>query len=517
MLGSGIGLALHALMGARARSLVAGLSVRVPALERLQRWLLVYLLVLLISQLMPLDLSISPVELYRKWRDGRVVLLPFSALPAGVFDAGWEIGADLLLWMPVGALWWLSLSRPGLAALAVRALALVLAVELLQLFVLSRVSDVTDVLVGTAGLLAGAWLARSLRGWSAWPVSRQRALLRGALAAWALCTMAVLWLPFDFDPHRATAQAWWASVSRLPFTTYLQRNEYGALGEMLRKLAVFMPGGLLLALLARGQTAAAWPRLLGLAAAALVLEAGQVLLPLKVADLTDAALGLLGGFVGWRVGRGLSQRSPASAPGRVTAFPRTSSDAGHGPLPGHRRIRPGGAGHEHRGPAESVVARQGSSASVLGLLLVAVPALALLLWLLARFPGVPYNVVKLMPASGSGVLSALGVAAALAWMLAVPAWLLPARRRRWRLGLPLLLLGHGLLAFAVLRISAPSAMLHKVIGTPVMGWGAASVFEDAGRFLALHATLMWPLLGAMALVRVVTAPQTLADLLWWAA
>jgi hypothetical protein len=146
-----------------------------------------------------------------------------------------------------------------------------------------------------------------------------------------------------------------------------------------------------------------------------------------------------------------------------------------------------------------------------------VPALALLLWLLARVPGVPYNVVKLMPASGAGVVSALGVAAALAWMLAAPSWLLPARRRRWRLAFPLLLIGHGLLAFLVLHLSAPPAMLYKVIGTPVLGWGAASVLEDAGRYVALHAAFMMPLLGAMALVRLVTAPHTLADLLWWAA
>ena len=61
------------------------------------RLLFAYLVLFLAWQLMPLDLSLSPVELYRKWRDGRVLLLPFSSLPPGVFDAGWQIGADLLL------------------------------------------------------------------------------------------------------------------------------------------------------------------------------------------------------------------------------------------------------------------------------------------------------------------------------------------------------------------------------------------------------------------------------------
>ncbi|MCZ8174269.1 MAG: VanZ family protein [Burkholderiaceae bacterium] len=515
VLGSTTGMALYALLGERARRWLAAFSAGLPAVDRLQRGLLAYLVLFLAWQLMPLDLSLNPVDLYRKWRDGRV-LLPFSSLPPGVFDAGWQIGADLLLWMPVGALGWLTLRQTRPAGLALRALALVLVVEVLQLFVLSRVSDVTDLFVGTAGVMAGAGLARALRRWGDWPASRQRVLLQGALAAWALGTVAVLWLPFDFDAQRATAQAWWASVSRLPFATYLQRTEYGALGEILRKLAVFMPGGVLLALLARGQAPPAWPRLLALGAAALVLEAGQVLLPSKVADLTDAALGLLGGFVGWRLGRGLSQGLAGLGPVAGAAAPRAASGGERGPP--REPVRAGtGAAWPAGGPWPGSAAGQRSPAAGLGALLVAVPALALLLWLLARVPGVPYNVGKLMPASGAGVVSALGVAAALAWMLAVPVWLLPARRRRWRLAFPLLLLGHGLLAFLVLHLSAPPAMLHKVIGTPVFGWGAASVLEDAGRYVALHAAFMTPLLGAMALVRLVTAPHTLADLLWWAA
>jgi hypothetical protein len=130
---------------------------------------------------------------------------------------------------------------------------------------------------------------------------------------------------------------------------------------------------------------------------------------------------------------------------------------------------------------------------------------------------VPYNVAKLMPAGPAGGVSALGVALALTWMLAAPLLLLPARRRGWRLAFPLLLLGHALLAFAALRLAVPLPMLHKVIGSPVLGLGGLSLLEDAGRYLALHAAVMLPLLGAVWLVRVVTTRRALADLLWWAA
>ena len=498
-LGSGVGLLLHALLGARARVFVAGLSAAQPVAQRLQRWLMLYLLLLLAWQLMPLDLSLSPVELYRKWRDGRVVLLPFSALPASPWDAAWQIGADLLLWLPVGALGWQALGQPAPARLLGRGLALVAAVELGQLFVLSRVSDVTDLFVGTAGVLAGAVLARALRGWGAWPDARRRRLLHAALAAWLVFVVAVLWLPFDFEAARGSAAAWWAAVSRPPLATYFERSEYGALGEILRKLAVFGPGGLLLALLARGERPSVWPRVLALAALALGLEAGQVLLPAKLADLSDAALGLAGGLLGWRLGRALVQAPPEPAPpSAAPPAPARARPAGPAPAAPAAPAAPGPAAWPWR-----------AALSVLGL--------ALALWLLARLPGVPYNVAKLMPASMAGALSALGVALALAWMLAAPLWLLAPQRRAWRLALPLWLLGHGLLAFVALRLTVPLPMLHKVIGTPVLGWGALSVLEDAGRYVALHAAIVLPLLGGAWLVRVISSPPALADLLWWAA
>jgi hypothetical protein len=228
---------------------------------------------------------------------------------------------------------------------------------------------------------------------------------------------------------------------------------------------------------------------------ALLLEAGQVLLPGKVADLTDAALGWLGAVFGWQLGRALATAAPeALRPSAAAKAP-----------PSHSRRSARGAD-----PARMTLPGWRATALV-------VLVLALLLWLLARLPGLPYNVAKLMPASAAGLLSALGVALALIWMLAAPLLLLPAHRRAWRLAFPLLLLGHGLLAFGALRLAVPLPMLHKVIGSPVLGLGGLSLLEEAGRYLALHAALMLPLLGAVWLVRVVTAPRALADLLWWLA
>jgi len=99
------GLSLYVLYGRRAASSLRALGQQEAGSNLAARWLAVWLAGMLLFNLMPLDLSLDPLELYRKWRDGRVLILPFSARAASVdeFIYGWV--SDVLLWLPVGALW----------------------------------------------------------------------------------------------------------------------------------------------------------------------------------------------------------------------------------------------------------------------------------------------------------------------------------------------------------------------------------------------------------------------------
>lgn len=119
-----------------------------------------------------------------------------------------------------------------------------------------------------------------------------------------------------------------------------------------------------------------------------------------------------------------------------------------------------------------------------------------------------------MPPGFEGLLSAASLAFMAWWMLAVPVALLEPARARWRRWSPLLLPAHALVGFAVLRLGVPLTMLHKVIGDPVLGWGGP--WEDLGRYLALHACVLMPVLGAAWLVRTVRQPRALPGLLAWA-
>jgi VanZ family protein len=483
--GAAAGLVVFAAWGGRFAALLQGLSRQQPAHSRVTQWLGVWLALLVLFSMMPLDLSISPVELYRKWRDGRVVLVPFGAPWRGAPEFVYELASDVLLWVPVGLLWQVDGQQRSFAAVLLRGVLAAALVEALQLIVMSRVSDVTDVLLAGVGVALGAALPMGLGSWSVRPVAAQRRGLALALAVWGLVAAGVLWFPFNFDTRVLTAADAWQAFTRPPFETYFLRGEFSALSEILRKLLVFLPGGLLL-----GAWAArchprphAAPALAALTALALVLEAGQLLVPGKVADLTDALLGAGGAALGWFITTG---RRPVqgAAPHRITPTP----------LVRPQRLAP-------PWPWTSLAA------------VVSVMSVAALLWAASRLPGVPYNVVKLMPAGPAGGAAALGVALVLWWMFAAPLWLLWPQRQALRLAFVPLGLVHALLTFAVLRASVPLPMIHKVIGDPVLG--GIGLWEDLARYSALHLSLMLPLFGALLLVRAVARPAALADFVGW--
>lgn len=489
-LGALAGLLAQAVLARPFAELLARLTAAGSRAGRAQAWLSAYLLLLLAFSVMPLDLSLSPVELYRKWRDGRVILLPFGGAWPGALEFLYGLLTDVGLWLPVGLLWRWS----GLAPAAVlrRALLAAAAIELAQLLVLSRVSDVTDLLTAALGAWIGTGLLPAWQAAAAWPPARRAAALRTAWWVWLATAVLALWLPLNFR----WPEAGWASAAdallRWPFQTYAEQGEFHALNEILRKGLLFLPGGLLAGAwrLQGPEAAQGAPGLRRLWLLALGLECGQWLLPGKVADLTDVLLAGLGALAGWRLAASLAAPVPAAP----TALAEPAAGVA-------------GATLAPAMPATVTPPPRGLQAA-------AVLLLALLLWLAGRAPGLPYNVAKLMPPGFEGLLSAASLAFMAWWMLAVPVALLEPARARWRRWSPLLLPAHALVGFAVLRLGVPLTMLHKVIGDPVLGWGGP--WEDLGRYTALHACVLMPVLGAAWLVRTVRQPRALPGLLAWA-
>lgn len=290
-----------------------------------------YLVVLVGYNILPLDLTISVVEVYHKWQEGKLNLLPFAGLPGDPAHALFELATDALLWVPLAWLWH---ARPGRDSGKVWNMAFlaVFGLEFMQLFVYSRVSDVTDLFTGALGAGVGVWLGQRQFGTRQFGTRRKAATRRDAVAspawqrlalalAWVLVLMGVFWYPFDFRGDGDFARERMSFLERVPFQVYYFGTEFRAITEVFHKTLFFTPLGILLAWWVgglswrwRGYAAAA--SLLGVIAVALGIELGQVLLPGKFPDTTDWFLestGGLFGYLGFRMFRKRVRRVPRSA------------------------------------------------------------------------------------------------------------------------------------------------------------------------------------------------------------
>lgn len=260
------------------------------------RVLVGYLALLAFIQLLPMDLSASPKDLYKKVRD-RVVLVPFSELAGAEGDQLWDRAARLIqvfgLYLPVGLLvgglpgWsWRAVNVRKLIAAAI---GLATAMEALQLIVHSRVPSATDVFVGAAGALAG-WLVRQVR---ADGLSAGDAL---GLGAWWLIGLAVVsWQPFPplaLNPPRP--------FDWTPGMPLEGGHPLFALEEMVTKFVLFGLGGAVVGAVAFGAKGPGrWVLAAGIGlVVSAVFEAGQSILGTHTPCITDVLLGGAGASVG---------------------------------------------------------------------------------------------------------------------------------------------------------------------------------------------------------------------------
>jgi VanZ family protein len=277
-----------------------------------------YLALLVFVYGQPFDLTLSPVDLWHKWRDGRIILVPFRFPPevtlyAGIEKHCWTVALFLPLGLLLGNVRHPAVGRargwPFVFALALGA---TLAVQCLKLMVQSRWVDATEVVIGSLAVVAGWALALALRhrrlavaASGRLPDPRLTALRRGLLIGlllltWLAVAVLVNWQPFDFRFDADYAAERWRHVSLLPFTDYLADYYLNALDQLIKKVLLFVPLGALLTL-SLPSTLRTRGALVVLAAAALAaaFEAGQLLLPTRYTSITDVLVETSGAWVGF--------------------------------------------------------------------------------------------------------------------------------------------------------------------------------------------------------------------------
>ena len=297
-----------------------------------------YVLVLVLIHLMPMDLTISPAEVYHKFKAGRILPIPFSQV-----DRGWEFAQgtiwNMIYFAPFG---WLlaALHKPdgsarfGLLAIGGVGLLATTAIEAMQLFVYTRSSDTTDIVTGTAAVIAAAAVVRCFS--SAADFSRVRSSasdlgstagartvekvprgqLRGARVlgwflpvAWCGALAVQYWWPLRFttaplpEANGVPLPLWRARrMYWLPFKDYYWKSEFESFDQVLQKSISFAVLGILLAIGWRLRST--WLAV-GLAVlVASVLELGQffVVAPHfpSVTDVLVETLGAWCGFALWQ-------------------------------------------------------------------------------------------------------------------------------------------------------------------------------------------------------------------------
>ena len=316
-LGAVVGAVLWLATGRSVTSWLRDALNQRAARGRFDHLLTLYLAGLLIYMVLPLDLTIRPAEIWRKIREGKVVLVP--EFPDRFdFTAVYGMLRDVGLWIPVGmwaVVWMLprgATRRPFLGSIFLAGILLV-ATEIAQVFVYSRYTSTTDVLLGLVGAAAGVAMMRHLRRGEWTSLDREPKSRKWLSAGYFALALAVaigvsLYSCQSSQPRLTDGkliETRFYGMFRVPFAAMYYGTEFNAVGQILWKGGLFaLIGGLLTKAvyelrLPQGLVRAALLlALLFATTVAIGIELGQVFIPERVPDVTDILISMAGAALG---------------------------------------------------------------------------------------------------------------------------------------------------------------------------------------------------------------------------
>ena len=305
-LGATIGAIAWTIAGTRVLDWLRPLTAPSTPVQRAQRLLTCYATVWLVLQVLPLDLTLRLPELAEKYRAGRIILRPFADA-SSIADGLVRFGAVALPAIPIGALGAIVLGRTRSTAWrgAAFGVAVVAALEAVQLLVVSRTSNVTDVISGGVGALVGAWLGAR---WVAATLDDRSERTRGGARRPPLGPRGARWLgggapdpalvPVRLRGHARDVRDENPSPGRaaVPLLLLVQLPRgprRGVHEDPARSSGRPVAAGVLAALGASPRCASSRERSSQVCATVLfsAIELGQVFLPSRVPDDTDILLG----------------------------------------------------------------------------------------------------------------------------------------------------------------------------------------------------------------------------------
>lgn len=285
--------------------------------DRAARALSAYAVVWTFVSLAPFDLTVDLGALASRYRRGLISLSLLPPPDVPLWQVLWDAFAAMLSAAPLGALalvGWTGLNarRRSHAAFALGAV-FVAVVEGAQVFIRSHAAHLTDVLWGFVGVGFGVWAGRRvLRHRQAIATVPPRAISWRALAvlaAWCGVLGVYHWLPFDFTTETELIRGKLNRMSLVPFVGYWSGSDLNTFRNLVVKVALATPFGVIAAFVANGRhvkarAAMAVPILAAIAVFA-GIEMGQLLLPSRTPDPTDVLVSVAAAVVGLWIGRWL--------------------------------------------------------------------------------------------------------------------------------------------------------------------------------------------------------------------
>ena len=302
--------------------------------DRLARALSAYVVAWVFVNLAPFDLTVDLGTLNQRYRRGLISLVPLAGLEGHAWSWAWDAFAAFLSAMPLGLLgligWTGLTARRHTRAAIVFGGAFVVLTEAAQVFVRSHAADVDDLIIGLLGVVVGVLVGRQLlperRAVATIPPRSVSTSAVAALIIWCLVLCTYHWLPFDFSFDKELVKDKLQRMSLLPFVGYRSGSELNVFNNVLAKIALAMPLGLIASfairksVASRGVLLTAWLFFAVLVFGA--IETGQVLLPTRTPDPSDILVSVAAFAGGMAAGWWIQPDVETSVPRDIQQRPR---------------------------------------------------------------------------------------------------------------------------------------------------------------------------------------------------
>ncbi|MDP3441731.1 MAG: VanZ family protein, partial [Ignavibacteria bacterium] len=261
-----------------------------------------YIFFVVFFQLLPLDLTARLGTIYDQFQNGKIILIPFSS---------WYSLNDFLCNLPVGIVWipvgWILVTIYQWSFFSGILFTLIVSflIELFQIFIYSRITDINDVIISILGCILGSSVAfyGFNKGFSFF--SQRFILIQISFIVWIFVIINKFWFPFNFMTDYFYIVSRIKSVNLIPLRLYIEKPYLYSLFNMVEVVLYFIPLGIIFFLFVRAKMTKDNYKVIffvftiGICFFAGLVEFGQIFIPSRYPDITDWLLMIVGGFIGF--------------------------------------------------------------------------------------------------------------------------------------------------------------------------------------------------------------------------